>query len=65
LDSITSTADSDDLNVMEQTVEDGTGGRSVTQELAPFFDRAIGGHNSGTIFVALANLQQRVISYEA
>ena len=37
---------------MEEAVEDGGGGRDVLDELAPFFDRAVRGHEGGTVFVS-------------
>ena len=41
---VAASGDGDDFGVMEQPVEDGAGGRDVAQELSPFFDGTIGGH---------------------
>ena len=42
----------DDFGVVEQSVEDGAGGRHVAQELSPFLDGTVGGHQGGAVFVA-------------
>ena len=52
LESIATTGDREDLSVVEQSIEDGAGGRHVAQELSPFFDGTIGGHQGGAVFVA-------------
>jgi hypothetical protein len=39
LESITSAVNGDDLGMMKQAVEDGAGGRDVTEQFAPFFNR--------------------------
>jgi len=42
----------DHFGVVEQSVEDGAGGRHVAKELSPFLDGTIGGHQGGAVFVA-------------
>ena len=41
-----------DFDVLQQPVEDGSGGRNVADEFAPVFDRAIAGHYGRTDFVS-------------
>ena len=43
--------DGDDFCMVEDPIEDGAGGRNIVEQFAPFFDRAIGGHQSGAIFI--------------
>ena len=38
--------------MVEEAVEDRGGAGNVTQQLAPLFDRAVGGHDRGTLLVA-------------
>jgi len=62
LDAITFAGGGDDLGVMQEAVDDGSGGGHVTQQFAPFFQRAIAGHDdgnpsaSGTSFITLPRL---------
>jgi hypothetical protein len=42
----------DDLSVVQQAVKDGANGRHIAEQFAPFFDRSIGSHHSGAVFVA-------------
>ena len=42
----------DDLGVVEEAVQDGSGGWNVVDELAPFFNGSVGGHEGGAVFVA-------------
>ena len=51
LESVTSTVDGDDFGMMKQAVEDRAGGRDIAEQFAPFFDRSIGSHHSGAVFV--------------
>ena len=44
LETIASAGDGDDLGVVEKAVEDGGGGGHVPEQLAPFFQGAVGGH---------------------
>lgn len=44
--------DGDDVGAVEESVEDGACGRDVAEELAPFFDGAVGGHDGGAVFVS-------------
>ena len=41
----------DDLGVLQEPVEDRRGGRDVADQLAPVFDRAVGGHDGRADFV--------------
>jgi hypothetical protein len=41
----------DQFGVVEQSIEDGAGGRHIAKELSPFLD-GIGGHQGGAVFVA-------------
>jgi hypothetical protein len=48
-----------DLSLLEETVEDGGGGRHVAKQLAPVLNGTIGGHESGAILVSTNdNLQE-------
>ena len=51
LDAIASALDGDDAGVVEEAVEDGAGGGDIAQEFAPFFERAVAGHEGGAVFV--------------
>ncbi len=48
---IAATGDFDDVGMMEEPVKDGAGGGNVVEQLAPFFDRPVGGHKSGANLV--------------
>src|SRR2546427_147933 len=49
---------------MEKAVENGGGGGSVIEQLAPFFDGTIGGHEGGAIFVtAQDDLQEDLTGF--
>ena len=45
LKSIASAIHGDNLRMVEQAVEYSAGGRDVTEQFAPFFDRTIGSHH--------------------
>ena len=50
--------------MMEQAVEDGAGGRDVTQEFAPFFNGTIGVHHGRTVLVtAHDNFQEDLAAF--
>src|ERR1035441_804885 len=51
-DAVALAGDGEDLSVMKEPVEDGTGGGNVLQEFAPLFDRPVAGHDGGSIFIA-------------
>src|SRR5437773_4678061 len=51
LDSVAAPGDGNDLGVVEKTVQDGPGGGHVVQELAPFLERPVAGHDRGTVFI--------------
>jgi hypothetical protein len=55
LESVAPTVDGNDLGMMKQAIKDGAGGRNVVEEFAPFFDRPIGSHHGGTVFVTAHN----------
>src|SRR6266566_1470038 len=55
LKSIAWPVDSDNLSMVEQAIENGAGGRHIAEQFAPFFDRSVGGHHSGAVFVAAHN----------
>ena len=40
-----------DLGVVEKAVQDGCGSGDVVDELTPFFNGAVGGHEGGAVFV--------------
>ena len=50
-EAITAAGNGDDLRVVKKAVEDGAGCRNIVEQFAPFFDRTIGGHHGGTVFV--------------
>ena len=52
LEPVTASGYRDDFGAMEQSVQDGAGGRHVAQELSPFFDGTIGSHQGGAVFIA-------------
>jgi hypothetical protein len=59
LDTIAFAGNGDDLGVMQEPVEDGSGRRHVAQEFAPFFQRTVAGHDGGAVFIpAHDDLQQ-------
>ena len=43
------TVDGDDFGMMQQTIEDGAGGRDIAEQFAPFFDGSIGSHHGGPV----------------
>jgi len=47
---------------MQEAVDDGSGGGHVTEELAPFLEGSIAGHDGGAIFVAAHNDLQQVFA---
>ncbi len=49
---IASTGDLNNFGVVEKAVENGRGGGRVVEELAPFFDGPVGGHQGGAVFVS-------------
>ncbi len=56
---VAATGDLNNFGVVEKAVENGRGGGRVVEELAPFFDGAVGGHQGGAVFVsAQDDLQQ-------
>ena len=58
-DAIAFAVDGDDLGVMQEAVDDGSGGGHIGQELAPFLQRPVAGHDGGLVFVtAHDDLQQ-------
>ena len=52
LGAVAFTLDFNKVSVMEESVEDGCGGGDIADEFAPFFEGAVGGHESGAEFVA-------------
>jgi hypothetical protein len=54
--------DGEDLGVMEESVEDGTGGGNVLEELAPLFDRPVAGHDGGSVFIPPHDDLEEVLS---
>ena len=46
--------------MMQQTVEDRAGGRDIAEQFAPFFDRAIGRHDGGSVLVTAHDDFQRI-----
>ena len=44
--------DFDEVGMVEESVEDGGGGRNIADEFAPFFEGTVGGHEGGAEFVA-------------
>jgi hypothetical protein len=64
LEPIAASGNGDDFGVMEQPVEDGTGGGHVAQKFSPFFDGTIGGHQGGAVFIATHNdLQEDLAAF--
>jgi hypothetical protein len=55
----------DDLGVVQEAVEDRPSGGVVAQDLAPVFDRAIGGEHGGADFVAASEDFQDVLGGRA
>ena len=51
-EAVAPTGDLEDFGVVQKAVEDGGGGGNVTEEFAPFFEGAVGGHEGGAQFVA-------------
>ena len=45
VEAVAGAGDSDDVGAVEESVEDGAGCGDVAEELAPFFDGAVGGHD--------------------
>ena len=54
--------DLDDLGMMEEAVEDGGSGGDVSEEFAPLFDGAVGGHEGGAHFVTTHDDLEEVFS---
>lgn len=52
VEAVAGAGDGDDFGAVEESVEDGAGGGDVAEELAPFFDGAVGGHEGGAVFVS-------------
>ena len=50
--SVTVTADGDDVTVMQQSVEDGGDHHGITEHLAPLADRPVAGDQQAAAFVA-------------
>ena len=62
LDAITFAGDGDDLGMVQEPVNDGSGGGHVGKQLAPFLQRAVAGHDGGAVFVATHNDFQEVFA---
>ena len=52
VEAVAGAGDGDDVGAVEESVEDGAGCGDVAEELAPFFDGAVGGHEGGSVFVS-------------
>ena len=52
VEAVAGAGDSDDVGAVEESVEDGAGCGDVAEELAPFFNGAVGGHEGGSVFVS-------------
>ena len=63
LKSIASAVDGDNLCMVKQGVEDSAGGRDITEQFAPFFNRTIGGHHGGTVLVTAHDDLQEDLGY--
>ena len=50
------------LQVVEEAIQDGTGGGHVAQELTPVLDGAVAGHDGGAVFVTAHNHFQEVFA---
>src|SRR5581483_5783534 len=51
-EAVTSAVHLDDLGVMEKAVQNGCGGRDIVEELSPFFNGPVGGHERRSVFIA-------------
>ena len=61
-EAVAAAGDGDGLGVVEEAIQDGTGGGHVAQELAPVFDGPVAGHDGGTVFVAAHDHFQEVFA---
>jgi hypothetical protein len=52
VEAVAGAGNGDDIGAVEESVEDGAGCGDVAEELAPFFDGAVGGHDGGAVFVS-------------
>ena len=52
VEAVAGAGNGDDIGAVEESVEDGVGCGDVAEELAPFFDGAVGGHDGGAVFVS-------------
>jgi len=52
---VAATRDLNNFSLLEEPIQDGRGRRHVAQELAPFFNGPIGGHEGGAILVSADN----------
>ena len=52
VEAVAGAGDGDDIGAVEESVEYGAGCGDVAEELAPFFDGAVGGHEGGSVFVS-------------
>ena len=62
LEAVGSSGDVDDIGVVEESVEDGGGGRDVADEFAPLLDWAVGGHEGGPVFVTAHDDLEEVLA---
>lgn len=61
-ESVALAGDSDDLGVVQESVEDGPGGRNVLKQFAPVFEGTVAGHDGGAGFVAAHYDFQQILS---
>ena len=52
--------DGDGLGMVQETVQDGRGAGHIAQELAPFFDGPVAGHDRRPVFVTAHDHFQQV-----
>lgn len=60
-DAIGGTLDLHDVRMVDEAIEDGRGDRVVVEDLAPVFERAVGGKNHRALFVTVGHdLEEKV-----
>ncbi len=60
LEPVTSAGDGDGLGVVQEAVQDGRGAGHIAQELAPFFDGSVAGHDRRAVFITAHDDFQQV-----
>src|SRR5438876_11113374 len=50
-DAVAAAGNGDNLGAVQKAVEDSAGSGNIAQELAPFFERPVAGHDRGAVFI--------------